>query len=85
MLLNVGEFPLILEYRLIHTYEIGLHTQFIGEILDVKANEDVLDDMSALSVEKIKPIIYTPEYGYYFGLGKKIGKAHFIGKRINKE
>jgi flavin reductase (DIM6/NTAB) family NADH-FMN oxidoreductase RutF len=76
----VEEFPFILECRLIHTHEIGLHTQFIGEILDIKANEDVLDDKGALSVEKIKPITYTPEYGYYFGLGKKLGKAHSIGK-----
>ena len=53
--------------------------------LDIKANEDVLDDKCALSVEKIKPITYTPEYGYYFSLGKKLGKAHSIGKRINKE
>ena len=81
----VREFPFILECRLIHTYEIGLHTQFIGEILDIKANEDVLDDKGNLAIEKIKPIAYTPEYGYYFGLGKELGKAHSIGKRINKE
>jgi len=36
----VGEFPLILECRVIHTLEIGLHTLFIGEILDVKADEE---------------------------------------------
>ena len=36
----VGEFPLILECKLIHTLEIGLHTLFIGEILDVKADEE---------------------------------------------
>ncbi|HVJ49150.1 flavin reductase [Desulfitobacterium sp.] len=29
----VREFPLILECRLIHTVDIGLHTQFIGEIV----------------------------------------------------
>ena len=34
----VAEFPLVLECRLIHQHEIGLHTQFIGEILDVKAD-----------------------------------------------
>jgi len=26
----VAEFPMILECKLIHDYEIGLHTQFIG-------------------------------------------------------
>ena len=80
----VREFPFILECRLIHTYEIGLHTQFIGEILDIRADEDVLDDKGFLSVEKIKQISYTPEYGYWFGLGKELGKAHSIGKRVNK-
>ncbi|MGV8056657.1 MAG: flavin reductase family protein [Smithellaceae bacterium] len=80
----VEEFPFILECRLTHTYEIGLHTQFIGEIMDIKADEDVLDDKGFLSVEKIKPIIYTPESGYYFGLGKNLGKAHSMGKSINK-
>ena len=38
----VGEFPLVLECRLLRAVEIGLHTQFIGEILDVKADESVI-------------------------------------------
>ena len=32
----VEEFPLVLECKLIYHHEIGLHTHFIGEILDVK-------------------------------------------------
>ena len=39
----VGEFPLVLECKVIHTHEIGLHTQFIGEIMDIKAEEDILN------------------------------------------
>jgi len=35
----IQEFPLVLECKLIRTIEIGLHTQFIGEIMDVKADE----------------------------------------------
>src|SRR4030042_1151866 len=34
----VKEFPLVLECKLLQTIEIGLHTQFIGEIIDVKAD-----------------------------------------------
>ena len=33
-----AEFPVVLECRLLHTLELGIHTQFIGEILDVKAD-----------------------------------------------
>ena len=36
------EFPVVLECRLLHIVEIGLHTQFIGEIVDVKADRAVL-------------------------------------------
>ena len=38
------EFPLNLECALIHTLKIGLHTLFVGEILDVKAEESILND-----------------------------------------
>lgn len=36
----VAEFPLIIECRLLNNFEIGLHTMFIGEIMDVKADRD---------------------------------------------
>jgi len=34
----VKEFPLILECKVIQIVEIGLHTEFIGEVIDVKAD-----------------------------------------------
>ena len=37
----VQEFHFVLECRLLHTTEIGMHTQFIGEITDVKIDESV--------------------------------------------
>ncbi|MBE0569897.1 MAG: flavin reductase family protein, partial [Deltaproteobacteria bacterium] len=40
----VGEFPLVVECGLRQAVEIGGHTQFIGEILDVKADEAVCDE-----------------------------------------
>ena len=33
-----AEFPVVLECRLFQIHEIGVHTQFIGEIIDVKAD-----------------------------------------------
>lgn len=76
------EFPFILECRLLHAVEIGLHTQFIGEIMDIKAEEEFLSGDGSLDIEKVKPILYGPEDGYYFGLGKKLGKAFSIGKEL---
>ena len=34
----VKEFPLVIECKVIKIVEIGLHTEFIGEIMDVKAD-----------------------------------------------
>lgn len=76
-----AEFPMVLECRLLHTLEIGLHTQFIGEILDVKADESVLDGEGTPDVEKIRPILYAPGTRTYHGLGKLLGTAFSVGRK----
>ena len=78
----IQEFLLILECTLLHTIEIGLHTQFIGEIQDVKADTSVLDESGIPDITKIKPILYAPEIRTYHGVGEFIGKAFSIGKSI---
>ncbi len=80
----VNEFPLILECRVIHTLEIGLHTQFVGEILDVKADEAVLNEKGLPDIEKIKPIIFAPETRNYHKVGALLGAAFSIGKNIRR-
>ncbi len=78
----VKEFPLVLECKLLHTLEIGLHTQFIGEILDVKADPEVLGDKGLPDIEKVQPIIFGPEIRTYHGLGRYLGQAFAIGKDL---
>jgi flavin reductase (DIM6/NTAB) family NADH-FMN oxidoreductase RutF len=78
----VEEFPVVLECRLLHTFEIGLHTQFIGEIIDVKADESVLGDNGMPDILKIKPLVFDPGNTGYYGIGTSIGKAFSIGKTI---
>jgi len=80
----VKEFPFILECRLLQFLEIGLHTQFIGEILDLKADESVLAENGSPDIEKVRPILFAPDNGYYFSLGKKLGKAFSIGLHFKK-
>jgi flavin reductase (DIM6/NTAB) family NADH-FMN oxidoreductase RutF len=66
----IKEFPLNLECRLISKSEIGIHTQFIGEIIDVNADESMLGGNGLPDMLKIKPIIYAPEVRLYYGIGK---------------
>jgi flavin reductase (DIM6/NTAB) family NADH-FMN oxidoreductase RutF len=77
----VGEFPMILECRVIHHYKIGLHTQFVGEIVDTKIDESVLDGDGGPDIEKIRPLIFSPGAQSYHGIGEFIGKAFKVGKK----
>ena len=78
----VEEFPLVLECRMIHKNEIGLHTQFIGEIIDVKAEESVLGEKGLPDIDKVMPFLFAPGIRTYHGIGKLLGKAFSIGKEI---
>jgi flavin reductase (DIM6/NTAB) family NADH-FMN oxidoreductase RutF len=75
-----AEFPVILECLLLHTLEIGLHTQFIGEIIDVKAETDVLGEDGHPDILKIKPLVYDTGHKGYHGIGPLLGKAFSVGK-----
>jgi flavin reductase (DIM6/NTAB) family NADH-FMN oxidoreductase RutF len=78
----IEEFPLVVECRLLHSMEIGLHTQFVGEILDVKAEDSVFDGKGYVDIEKVRPILFEPESNTYHGVGKLLGRAYSIGKEI---
>jgi flavin reductase (DIM6/NTAB) family NADH-FMN oxidoreductase RutF len=75
----VDEFPVVLECEMIHYYELGLHTHFVGMILDVKMDKSVLTE-GAGDIEKIRPIIFSPSAGKYHRIGDYVGKAFEIGK-----
>ncbi len=77
----VAEFPFILECRLLNQIEIGLHTEFIGEVLDVKVEESLLGEGGVPDIEKIMPFLYAPGSSSYYAVGKLLGKAFSIGKR----
>jgi len=78
----VKEFPLIVECRLVQAIELGLHTLFVGEVLDVKAEEDVLAGAGLLDIGKVKPLAFTPDTEAYYGIGRRIGQAFSIGRDI---
>ncbi len=78
----VDEFPMILECELIHHHEIGLHTIFIGRILDVKAEEEMINSEGKVDIKKVAPFVFTPVMGGYYGIGEYIGKAFKTGKDL---
>lgn len=77
----VGEFPVVIECKLLRAIEIGLHTQFVGEIMDIKADEAVLNAEGMLDIRKLNPLIYNPGQSSYFTIGEFAGKAFSVGKK----
>lgn len=52
----INEFKASLECRLISVNEVGSHTQLTGEIVNVRADEDILNENGKISFEKLNPL-----------------------------
>ena len=80
----VKEFPFVMECKLLHTFRLGLHTQFVGEILDVKVDETELGEGGLPDLGKLRPILFAPENRAYHGIGEYLGKAFSIGMQVKQ-
>ena len=79
----VDEFPLVLECKVVHVAELGLHTLFVGEILDVKAEESCLDKDGKPSAELVRPFCWAPPDNIYYAFGESLGRGFSIGKNLS--
>ncbi|MCF8043858.1 MAG: flavin reductase family protein [Desulfarculaceae bacterium] len=78
----VAEVPLSLECKVVVTNELGLHTQFVGQVMDVKLDEACLDEQGKLDPVKFDPLAFLPEYRQYLGLSRVVGPAFDLGKEL---
>jgi flavin reductase (DIM6/NTAB) family NADH-FMN oxidoreductase RutF len=77
----VAEFPMSLECRVRHITELGSHTQFVGEILDVKVDESILAGTQT-DITRLKPVIFAPENQGYYAVGNHLGQAFSVGATL---
>ncbi len=76
----IEECELVIECRLIKTVDLGKHTMFIGEIIDVKADEEILGENGSPDPEMHQPFIWSiGGYGFY-RLGGRIGSVGDLAK-----
>ncbi len=78
----ISEFPLNLECKVIQTLDFGSHTQFVGEVVNSKIDESLLENGDLSIIEQIRPIIFDMGRDYH-AIGKKIGKGYSVGKEIS--
>ncbi len=75
----ICELPVTAECRLIKMNEDGI---IIGEIVNVSADESVLDENGEIDVDKLQPISYEPVHSDYRMLGEKVGDAFQDGEKL---
>jgi len=63
----VKEFPIVLECKVTEYHDLGSHRQFIGEVVDSKIDERLLDAEGYVNMDLFDPIIYG-QGKYYSGL-----------------
>jgi flavin reductase (DIM6/NTAB) family NADH-FMN oxidoreductase RutF len=80
----IEECELVLECRVIKTVELGLHTMFIGEIVDVKADEEILDESGSPDPSKHMPFTWSiGGYGFY-RVGEHLGGVGELADKYRK-
>lgn len=75
----INELPLTLECELIKINEDG---NVIGKIVNISADESILDADGNIDVAKLRPIAYEPVKHGYHVLGEKVGNAFGDGKKL---
>ena len=75
----IDELPMAVECRLIKFNEDGI---CIGEIVNVSADDSVLDESGKVDAKKLDPIIYDSVTHAYWSFGEKVGQAFSDGKKI---
>ncbi len=73
---TVEESPLSIECRVKETMDLGSHTMFIAEVVNVRADDRFMDASTGrFELEKANLLAYS--HGYYHSLGPVIGKFGF--------
>lgn len=75
----IDELPMTVECKLLKFNEDGI---CIGEIVNVSADESILDEKGKVDTKKLDPIIYDSVTHAYWNFGEKVGKAFSDGMKI---
>ena len=75
----INELPLCLECRLIKIVDEEL---YLAEIVNVNADECILDEKGNVSLEKFIPISYDPSTHGYYKVEGRVGNAFSDGNKL---
>lgn len=76
----IDELPLTLECQLL-SYDKKIHL-LLGKIMNVSADEAILDDSGLIDLSKLGVITFDPVHNAYIRLGEKVGNAFQDGNQL---
>lgn len=76
----IDELPMTLECKLVSYDEESC--RMVGEIVNVSAEERILDAQGKIDPDKLQPIIFDPVHNTYRKLGEKVGNAFQDGLKL---
>lgn len=81
----INEYPLALECKVVEIQEYeGGGARVIGEVVNMSADESILNEEGKIDLMKLQPIIYNSSNHTYHVVGEEVGKAWGSGKELMK-
>jgi flavin reductase (DIM6/NTAB) family NADH-FMN oxidoreductase RutF len=78
----IKQCPVNLECRVLEMKKLGTHDMFLGEIVAVHMDEDILNEKGVVDISRLKPVAYCPQAAQYWSLKEAIGTYGFTkGKK----
>lgn len=80
---TIEESPLCIECKVKNIVPLGSHDMFVAEVVNVQADESLLDEKGKFNLSDSNPLVYL--HGGYYGLGEKIGKFGWSVEKKKKK
>ena len=81
----IEEFPLVMECELAEIVETENLYAVVGKVVNVSAEESVLDEKGKVDAEKLQALMFDQFRNGYYVTGEKAGRAWNAGKDLMKK
>lgn len=78
----IEEFPLTMECKVKDVQDWGGEKRFIGEIINTRVDESILDEEGRVDFTRMRPICYDSTRRIYRVIGEEVGGAWDAGKAL---
>ena len=78
----IQEFPLTLECKVAEIQHTSYGFRVLGEIVNVLADENVLDEKGKVMPEKLQAFVFDQFRSGYYAVGEKVGQAWHTGAEL---